>query len=50
MANKRTKPGSPERAEIAEKVIKAMDSGMSCFKACQQAVTKKVAGGFDGRA
>jgi hypothetical protein len=37
MANKRTKPGSPERAEIAEKVIKAMDSGMSCFKACQQA-------------
>ena len=37
MANKRTKPGSPERAEIAEMVIKAMDSGMSCFKACQQA-------------
>jgi hypothetical protein len=37
MANKRTKPGSPERSEIAEKVIKAMDSGMSCFKACQQA-------------
>jgi hypothetical protein len=36
MANKRTKPGSPERAEMADRVIKAMDSGMSCFKACQQ--------------
>lgn len=33
---RRTKPGSPERPVIAEKVIKAMDSGMSCFKACQQ--------------
>jgi hypothetical protein len=50
MANKPTKPGSPERAKLADAVLANMESGMSCFKACQQAVTKKVAGGFDGRA
>jgi hypothetical protein len=30
----RTKPGSPERAKMADQVIAAMNSGMSCFKAC----------------
>ena len=34
MANKPTKSGSPERAKLADEVIKAMNSGMSCFKAC----------------
>lgn len=37
MKRKPTKPGSPERAEMAQKVIDAMTSGMSCFKACQKA-------------
>jgi hypothetical protein len=34
MANKPTKSGSPERAKLADQVIAAMNSGMSCFKAC----------------
>lgn len=34
---KRTKPKSPERAEIAAKVLAGMRSGLSAFKACQAA-------------
>lgn len=37
MANKPTKPGSPERAKLADAVLANMEAGMSCFKACQQA-------------
>ncbi len=33
----RTKPGDPERAEIAEKVIVGMHDGMSCYKSCKAA-------------
>jgi hypothetical protein len=34
----RTKPGSFDRAKIAERVIHGMQrEGLSCFKACQQA-------------
>lgn len=34
---KRTKPKSPERAEIAAKVLEGMRSGLSAFKSCQKA-------------
>lgn len=34
---KKTKPKSPERKEIAEKVFAGMRSGLSAFKACQKA-------------
>jgi hypothetical protein len=37
MANKPTKPGSPERAKLADAVLANMETGMSCFKACQHA-------------
>lgn len=33
----KTKPGSPERAAIAEVVLQGMNGGLSCFKACQAA-------------
>lgn len=33
----KTKPGSPERAAIAEGVLQGMNGGLSCFKACQAA-------------
>lgn len=33
---KRTKPKSPERAEIAAKVLAGMRSGLSAFKACKE--------------
>ena len=34
---KRTKPGSEDRAVIADMVLKGMRSGLSAFKACQAA-------------
>lgn len=37
MATKRTKPGSDDRAKIAEQVMAGMRSGLSAFKACQVA-------------
>lgn len=40
MANKRTKPGSPERAKLADAVLANMESGMSCWKACEKAGVK----------
>ena len=40
MANKPTKPGSPERAKLAEAVLANMESGMSCWKACEKAGVK----------
>lgn len=33
----KTKPGSPERAAVAEVVLQGMNGGLSCFKACQAA-------------
>jgi hypothetical protein len=40
MANKPTKPGSPERAKLADAVLANMESGMSCWKACEKAGVK----------
>jgi hypothetical protein len=40
MANKPTKLGSPERAKLADAVLANMDSGMSCWKACEKAGVK----------
>lgn len=40
MANQRTKPGSPERAKQADAVLANMESGMSCWKACERAGVK----------
>ena len=40
MANQRTKPGSPERAKQADAVLANMESGMSCWKACEKAGVK----------
>jgi len=40
MANKRTKPGSPERAKLADAVLANMETGMSCWKACEKAGVK----------
>jgi hypothetical protein len=37
MANKRTKPGSEDRAIISQAVLDGMRSGLSAFKACQAA-------------
>jgi hypothetical protein len=31
----RTKPNSPERAALADSVIKGMREGLSCYKACE---------------
>jgi hypothetical protein len=36
-ANKPTKPGSQDRADLAKKVLEGMHGGLSCFKACQAA-------------
>jgi hypothetical protein len=36
----RTKPGSPERAKQADAVLANMESGMSCWKACERAGVK----------
>ena len=33
----KTKPGSPERAAVAEVVLQGMNGGLSCFKSCQAA-------------
>jgi hypothetical protein len=40
MANKPTKPGSPERAKLADAVLANMEAGMSCWKACEKAGVK----------
>jgi len=40
MANKPTKAGSPERAKLADAVLANMESGMSCWKACEKAGVK----------
>jgi hypothetical protein len=40
MANKPTKSGSPERAKLADAVLANMESGMSCWKACEKAGVK----------
>jgi hypothetical protein len=40
MANKPTKLGSPERAKLADAVLANMESGMSCWKACEKAGVK----------
>lgn len=37
MSRKPTKPGSPERARIADQVLAGMGQGMSAFKACEAA-------------
>lgn len=34
---KRTKPGSEERAQISEVILKGMRNGLSCYKACHAA-------------
>lgn len=36
----RTKPGSPDRAKQADAVLANMESGMSCWKACERAGVK----------
>jgi hypothetical protein len=40
MANKPTKPGSPERAQQADAVLANMEAGMSCWKACEKVGVK----------
>jgi hypothetical protein len=40
MANKPTKPGSPERTKLADAVLANMEAGMSCWKACEKAGVK----------
>lgn len=40
MANKPTKQGSPERAKLADAVLANMETGMSCWKACEKAGVK----------
>lgn len=40
MANKPTKLGSPERAKLADAVLANMETGMSCWKACEKAGVK----------
>jgi hypothetical protein len=37
MATKRTKPGSEDRAQISQLVLKGMRSGLSALKACEAA-------------
>lgn len=37
MSRKPTKPGSPERARIADQVLAGMGQGLSAFKACEAA-------------
>ncbi len=40
MASKPTKQGSPERAKLADAVLANMETGMSCWKACEKAGVK----------
>lgn len=40
MPSKPTKPGSPERAKQADKVIANMEAGLTCWKACEKANVK----------
>jgi hypothetical protein len=40
MANKPTKQGSPERTKLADAVLANMETGMSCWKACEKAGVK----------
>jgi hypothetical protein len=37
MANKPTKSGSPERAKMEDSVLAHMNSGLTCWKACEKA-------------